>query len=284
MKSFYLSFLLLSSLFSATATAQTHSDCDDPLLLTNMDPVTIATTEGVGEVADGLLGTCIGQEISSTWLAWQIEQPGTLTFVLTPLDSFNDLDFAVFRFNANVLCHEKILKRCMAAGESVGSPFSVSAPCLGPTGLNLTETDFEELPGCGNGNNNFLKFLECKAGEHYGMVVNNFNESGQGFTLEWGGTATFSPTPGGINSPTLEARSIQLSIGPNPVSDKLQVFGLENMGNVQYRIADNLGRLVKSGKLQNGNQSLDVSAFPSGVYFMSILMDDVRQVFKFVVE
>jgi Secretion system C-terminal sorting domain len=283
MKPFYLFAFLISFFCIAAATAQTHPDCADPMLLTNMDPVTIDSVSGEG-MADDLAGTCLVQEIAPTWFAWQIEQPGTLTFVLTPLDTFDDLDFAVFRFNDNVLCQEKVLKRCMAAGESIGAPPSQSAPCMGATGLNLTETDFEELPGCSNGNNNFLKFLECQAGENYALVVNNFTSSGQGFTLEWGGTATFSSNPEGINSPTHEELGLHLSIGPNPTRGKLHVFGLENFNKLSYRIADSLGRLVMLGQLPGSIGNLDVSALPSGVYFITLMMEDVRQVFKFAVE
>ncbi|MBK8565074.1 MAG: T9SS type A sorting domain-containing protein [Saprospiraceae bacterium] len=283
MKPFQFFSILISLVATTTATAQTHPDCDNPMLLTNMDPVTIDSVVGEG-VEDDLSGTCIAQEFSPTWFSWQIAQPGTLTFVLTPLDTFDDLDFAVFRFNDNVLCQEKILKRCMAAGENVGAPWSESLPCLGPTGLNLTETDFEENPGCSNGNNNFLKFLQCQAGENYALVVNNFTSSGQGFTLEWGGTATFSSNPAGINSPTREELGQQLSIGPNPTSHRLQVFGLESGKVMPYRIVDNLGRLVRSGQLQTDNRSLDVSMLVSGVYFMNLVRDDIQHVFKFVVE
>jgi hypothetical protein len=267
----------------ATATAQSHPDCADPMLLTNMDPVTIDSVVGEG-VEDDLSGTCIAQEFSPTWFSWQIAQPGTLTFVLTPLNEFDDLDFAVFRFNDNVLCQEKILKRCMAAGETVGAPLEQNLPCFGPTGLNMMETDFEELPGCNNGNNNFLKFLECQAGENYALVVNNFSSSGEGFTLEWGGTATFSPAPDSINSPTLEARGLQLSIGPNPANDRLYVFGLDNQREMSYQVADSLGRLVMSGKTKADSRYLEVSALPSGVYFIDFQLGDARRFFKVVVE
>ncbi len=282
MKPFQFFSILISLLAASSATAQTHPDCSDPLLLTNMDPFTIDSVVGEG-VEDDLSGTCVAQEFSPTWFSWQIEQPGTLTFVLTPLNELNDLDFAVFRFNGNVLCQEKILKRCMAAGENVGDPTG-SIPCFGPTGLNLTETDIEEQPGCNNGNNNFLKFLECQAGENYALVVNNFSSSGEGFTLEWGGTATFSPAPDSINSPTLEAKALQLSIGPNPAKDKLYVFGLDNQHELSYQVADSLGRLVMSGKTHADSRYLEFSALPSGAYFIAFLLDDGRRVFMVVVE
>lgn len=283
MNPFHLFAVLLFLSCIAPANAQTHADCDDPMLLTDMNPVTIDSTFGEGN-ADDLLGTCLAQEFSSTWFSWQIEQPGTLTFVLTPQDSFQDLDFAVFRFNDNLLCQEKILKRCCAAGENVGAPASESAPCLGPTGLNLTETDIEEQPGCSNGNNNFLKFLQCQAGENYALVVNDFSSSGQGFTLEWGGTATFSSSPEGINSQTQGTSRSLFSIGPNPTKDVLYVHGLGNVGVVTYRITDSLGRFMRSGQLQTGNRSLNVSQLSNGVYFLTIYFNDIRHAFKFIIQ
>ncbi|MCC6726509.1 MAG: T9SS type A sorting domain-containing protein [Saprospiraceae bacterium] len=282
MKPFHLFSLILACLSFAAATAQPHTDCDNPMLLTYMNPVTIDSTLGEG-VADDLTGTCLAQEFSSTWFSWQIEQPGTLTFVLTPLHEYDDLDFAVFRFNDNILCQEKVLKRCMAAGETVGAPFEQNLPCWGPTGLNLTETDLEEQPGCSNGNNNFLKFLQCQAGENYAMVVINFSQTNQGFTLEWGGTATFSPSPDSINSPSLERLAPKLSIAPNPSSGALRVLGL-NAANegFAYRIADGCGRVVRTGKMTSGEPSLDVSNLTDGVYSIAFLMGEEQAVCRFV--
>lgn len=227
--------------------------------------------------------TCLGQEFASTWFSWQIDQPGTITFVLTPIADFDDLDFAVFRFDGDLLCQEKILQRCMAAGENIGDSLG-SIPCTGPTGLNLTETDIDEQPGCNNGNNNFLRFLDCQAGESFALVVNNFSSSGGGFTLEWGGSATFNASPTDINSPTHEASGLSLMIGPNPTRGLLQLFGLENSGRVAYRITDNFGRQVRAGQLQAGSRHLDVSTLASGVYFLTIMSEEGKQVQKFVVE
>src|SRR5690606_21240626 len=119
-------------------------------------------------------------------------QPGTLSFTLTPNKPSDDLDFAVFELPGGPDdCNNKVMLRCMASGENVGEPFENSEPCTGPTGLSLTSTDLEEFPGCQPGNDNFVAALNMEAGKTYALIVNNFSNSGSGFSITWGGTGTF---------------------------------------------------------------------------------------------
>lgn len=278
MKPFHLSSLLFGCLFSATAMAQSHTDCADPLVVANLNPMTIATTTNDnGE--NELLGTCMGEEISPTWLSWQIDQPGTLTFELTALNEGDDLDFSVFKFNSGFDCNEKTLVRCMAAGETIGGTIGSNAPCLGPTGLNLTETDLQELPGCENGNNNFLKALDCLAGEQYALVVNNFSQTNNGFTIDWGGTATF------VNyTATDEAPTAGLSVFPNPTNGFLNISGLTLSGDKRYSLSDSLGRPALSGVLTSESTQLDASQLAAGIYMLKVETELGFKSFKVVVK
>ena len=81
------------------------------------------------------------------------------------------------------------------AGETQGLG-NGNLPCLGPTGLRAGDTDLVEFRGCDPGDNNFLAPLNMIAGESYGLLVNNFSESGFGFSIEFGGTGEFlGPEP-----------------------------------------------------------------------------------------
>jgi len=77
----------------------------------------------------------------------------------------------------------------MAAGS-----FDFPSICMGPTGLSLTATDFEEPIGClGNfDHDNYIKYIDMQAGKAYALMVNNFSETGNGFSIEWGGTGQFA--------------------------------------------------------------------------------------------
>ena len=79
----------------------------------------------------------------------------------------------------------------MASGENVGDPFSVWEPCTGPTGLSLWSVDIEEIPGCQPGNDNFVAAIDMESGKSYALIVNNFSNTGSGFSISWGGTGTF---------------------------------------------------------------------------------------------
>lgn len=126
-------------------------------------------------------------ESNSSWFTFTAATSGTLEFTLTPIDPNDDIDFVVYHLpNGPGDCSGKILERCMAAGD-----FLPTSPCMGPTGLNATSTDISEDPGCFNGNDNFLKYMDLVAGETYTLSVNNFTSSGSGFTIDWGGTVEF---------------------------------------------------------------------------------------------
>ena len=169
------------------------SDCNQAVVLCDKSSFTVQSVSGAGSVTNEIdPTTCIQQEISSVWYKWTCDQAGTLTFTLTPNQSTDDLDFAVYELpNGIDNCNGKNIIRCMASGENVGQPLSNWEACTGPTGLSLGDTDTEEQPGCQGGNNNFVAAINMVPGVSYALIVNNFSNTGSGFSIEWGGTGTF---------------------------------------------------------------------------------------------
>ena len=185
-----------------------EQDCPDAVVLCDKNPFVVERIEGVGLIPDEAEGSCLNgirpdsppgsridpSETSSVWYKWTAKTTGSLTFTLTPNndDPEEDLDFAIYRLpNGLNDCQNKELLMCMASGANAeGSPVS-DAPCMGPTGLNSTDSDSFEFAGCDPGDNNFLRALEMTAGESYALVVNNFSETGFGFSIEFGGTGEF---------------------------------------------------------------------------------------------
>jgi hypothetical protein len=187
-----------------------EADCVDAVILCDKSPFRVDFLNTPGNNTNEVDGTCIGGERASSWYKWTCDQPGTLTFVLTPNNPNNieeDLDFALFELPNGISdCGNKNLVRCMASGQTGGCPFNVWEICVGPTGLRDGSTDIQEDPGCyrnhpcatfpGRGippqfDDNFLAPLEMEAGKSYALVINNFSESGFGFNIEFGGTGTF---------------------------------------------------------------------------------------------
>lgn len=174
------------------------SDCNTGVVLCDKNPFSVDFVQGVGADPNEIDNTgcdnitCDIAESSSAWYKWTCDLPGTLTFTLTPLDPDDDLDFLVFELPSGLEdCSDKIELRCMASGENIQDPPSVWEICKGPTGLNLASTDMSESCGCQPGDDNFIAAINMEAGKSYALVINNFSDSGTGFSVEWGGTGTF---------------------------------------------------------------------------------------------
>jgi len=175
------------------------SDCPTASILCDKSPFVVQYVTGAGsnngEMQDascffnGVPGL---YESNSTWFVWTCAQSGTLTMTLTPLNGPDDLDFVIYRLpNGIGNCNNKVIERCMASGEAQ-NPSINDAPCLGPTGMLNGDPDISEDAGCQEpGDNAWLKPLDMIQGETYALVVNNFSLSGNGFSIEFGGTGEF---------------------------------------------------------------------------------------------
>jgi gliding motility-associated-like protein len=178
------------------------SDCQTGVVLCDKSPFAVDFLRGTGLVEDDLLSDnidCGGQitEFNSAWYRWTCDQPGTLSFVLTPLGSaFNeDLDFVVYEMDNIDDCGGRRVLRQMFSGETRGQG-ALNLPCLGDTGLSDADPDNLENCGCDPGDNNFLRSIDMVSGRSYALVIKNFSGSGDGFSIEFGGTGTFlGPTP-----------------------------------------------------------------------------------------
>lgn len=180
-----------------------QSDCSRAVVLCDKSAFVIDTILGVGIQDPGVTNTCIMQELSSAWYKWTCDQSGTLTFTLTPNNyqagfESDDIDFVVYELPGGLNdCANKRELRCMAAGANVNSPFSNWRRCNGPTGLSVGDPDDTEPAGCQVASqNNFVNAINMIAGKSYALLVNNFSQSGLGFSIDWGGTGTFQgPKP-----------------------------------------------------------------------------------------
>jgi Secretion system C-terminal sorting domain len=167
------------------------SDCPTALNICDKTTKVLSYITGTGVLAEGE-GSCLASiplaETNSTWVSWVCDQPGTFTFELTPINASDDLDFALYRLNNGLGdCSNNELLRCCASGD-----FTIPSVCMGSTGLSLTATDLTENAGCVADSNkdNHVRYLDMSAGETYGLLVNNFTSTGNGFSISFGGTAT----------------------------------------------------------------------------------------------
>ena len=170
-----------------------QSDCIDGVLLCNKDPFTVTQLVGAGAVTNEVdRSSCVREEFSSVWYKWTCKDAGDIGFVLTPNSPIDDLDFVVYELPGGIDdCAGKQVVRCMASGENISAPLRDWERCSGKTGLRSSESDREEQPGCGRGDNNFVSSFTMVPGRSYALLVNNFSRSGNGFSIEWTGTGTF---------------------------------------------------------------------------------------------
>lgn len=183
-------------LLAIPVVAQKHADCVDAMEICKKKSYSIDRAGGEGAdtreadfVSCFMNGENFGQaEENSTWIKFEVERSGSLTFVITPHKEDDDIDFVVYRLPANGNCTQKQIVRCMAAGDSEAN-FRTS-PCMGPTGLRTGETDTSADAGCNDPNDNtWLAPLKVEKGEKYVILVSNVTSRGPGFTISFAGTA-----------------------------------------------------------------------------------------------
>jgi len=159
---------------------------------------TVQTVSGGGANSDEAAGTCLGDlagdsENQSTWFSWTAANNGTLGFIISPLLE-DDIDWVLFELPDGIDRGDTRFQiRCNAA---YGGNAPGIASCGSLTGMNDTSTDLVEDGGCEPGEDGFVRSLDMIEGTSYALLINNWDESGAGFELEFTGTGEFlGPEP-----------------------------------------------------------------------------------------
>ncbi|TAE09850.1 MAG: PKD domain-containing protein [Bacteroidetes bacterium] len=114
------------------------------------------------------LDGCLNGESQSAWYKFTAQTSGTIEFTIDP-NASDDYDFAVYGPD----------KTCDALGLPIRCNFSGGQGIN--TGLSSTIISPQYSPA-----------LPVLAGESYYLLINNFNNNSNGFSLSWGGTATLT--------------------------------------------------------------------------------------------
>ena len=173
------------------APVEPGQDCQTAAILCDTSFFVVDRVVGAGQVIDEARNTCLGaieqisSESQSTWFKWEAGNDGLLEFTLTPLNTNDDIDFVLFELPDGIdNCDNKMVVRCNGTA------------CLGSTGLRAGSTDLEEDFDCNPGEDGFLAPLQMTTGKAYALLVNNFDNSGVGFSFEFGGTGLLAgPIP-----------------------------------------------------------------------------------------
>lgn len=89
-----------------------------------------------------------------------------------------------------------------------------------------------------------------------------------------------SPT----NVTNLSLSNSSFIVYPNPAGNSIYIKSADNMNGSTYKISDQLGRELLNGKLNSQNESIDVSALPTGVYFLTAENNGRQILFRKIVK
>ena len=178
------------------------ADCGGASQLCNKNSLSVSGLNGGGldpdeptnEVNSCMTGSFLSSaETNSAWYTWTCGTSGNLLFDIIPSNLSNDIDFVLYQLNSANPCGVRTIIRCNTAS------------CLNAassTGLNATDTDISEQPGCAVGANAYCQQINMVAGTSYALLINNADGT-SGFSLNWGGTGTFlGPNPNIVASDT----------------------------------------------------------------------------------
>ncbi len=140
-------------------------------------------SDGSGNINDlsGSNDGCLAGENQTSWYYFTPLTGGTIQLNISPQNGTDDYDFAVWGPLGGLTCPPAAAPlRCSYAAGG------------GNTGLQTGAGDNTE----GAGGNRFVNPLNVTAGEVYVLVIDNFSESTQPFTLDWtlGGGCTLGCT------------------------------------------------------------------------------------------
>ncbi len=227
-----------------------ESDCVDAVLLCDKSSFNVERLVGTGNETNEILldGLCLDAELASSWYKWVCDAPGTLTFTLTPNNPADDIDFILFELPGGLDdCQNRRSIRCMASGENVNQPPGNWIRCTGETGLRIGDPDVIELAGCVEpSNNNFLQEVAMVAGRAYVLMINNFSQSGQGFTMEFGGSGTFLGPTARIN--IIDGQDLDsIECDKTFTLNESVTFPTGSIENIEWRFGANATPLAATG-------------------------------------
>ena len=183
-------------------------------------------------------------ETNSVWLRIQIATPGDIYFVITPVFSGNDYDFAVYNITGKTCDSVNNSTRVRCNGADINSSPG------GQTGLLPFGTGTTSGPGPGIP---FISPITAAAGDTYLIMIDNFYQGPQsGFTIDFtGSTATFVTNPpphfDSISVSCSYADSIQVHLSRPVKCSSLQTNGSDYHLTPSGTISSVVGQSCTSG-------------------------------------
>lgn len=175
--------LFITVALSVRSSAQSTSDCAGSIPLCGGIYTEVSAPPGTGDVYE-FTGTCNASlETSSLWYTFVVEEAGTISFTLDPANDADDYDWGMFNITtggcAGITAQD-------GSSPEVGCNSYGSFGNNGPTGISTAAggTGSSNGPGDLNGPA-FNADLVVEAGQTYALVVMNWSNSPDGYTIDF---------------------------------------------------------------------------------------------------
>lgn len=175
-------FLLVLCVCAASISAQISiSDCGGAIVLCGDLYTETQASFSSGNITEATGACNQGLEQSSVWYTFTVQQDGNLSFILDPLNDADDYDWGLFNITTG---------GCAGLGSSspeVGCNSYGVFGLNGPTGISSDNGGTGNSNGPGNLNGPaFNSNLPVAVGSTYALVVMNWSNSFDGYTIDFG--------------------------------------------------------------------------------------------------
>ncbi|MDP5172368.1 MAG: PKD domain-containing protein, partial [Bacteroidia bacterium] len=169
------SFLFLAAqlVWAQLPPNQPEQDCFGAIPLCQNVYFQANSYQGRGENPDEINGTIscmILGERNSVWYVFKVQTPGNLCFTITPVDSTDDYDWAVYNIT-NASCAQIGINPNL----EVACNFTFNTGCAGETGPNGRTDCAGQFEPC----------MQVQTGQTFVLNVSNFNASNAGYTIDF---------------------------------------------------------------------------------------------------
>lgn len=131
--------------------------------------------------------SCTAGELNSIWYTFTVNEAGLLGFVITPNDSNDDYDWALFNITGRACSDIKNDRSMQVSCNAAGGP-----GCNGPTGANGGSNFNVQGAGCFapfpdqfTGQTTFNDRIPMEPGNTYALMVSNWSQSPNGYTIDF---------------------------------------------------------------------------------------------------
>lgn len=176
-------FLCMAMAGPLLAQTTSSSDCNGSIQLCGGNYTETSSPTGTGNTYE-FTGTCnLNLESSSIWYTFTVQESGNMSFILDPANDLDDYDWGMFNITAG---------GCAGINAQNGSSPEVACNSYGnfgfngPTGISTANGGTGTSNGPGNLNGPaFNADLPVTAGQTYALVVMNWSNSPNGYTIDF---------------------------------------------------------------------------------------------------